>query len=182
MDRCERRNQSLIKRGKCDYVGPKAPSSSPLLCCRSHPPFVAASDRSSSLTYTDEINSTATERDALNKDQRQPKPQVAGGALCLCHPGGRQSVAAMTAATRRSSSMSSLYISSAYSSGSAPHQREESEVANMRRLCHFRIRLRGWDCTRGYDLFSFCVCTCVGLHLVRVHSQLEKKRIPIASW
>ena len=44
----------------------------------------------------------------------------------------------------------------------------------MRRLCHFRIRLRGWDCTRGYDLF-FCVCTCVGLHLVRVHSQLEKK-------
>ena len=115
MDRCERRNQSLIKRGKCDYVGPKAPSSSPLLCCRSHPPFVAASDRSSSLTYTDEINSTATERDALNKDQRQPKPQVAGGALCLCHPGGRQSVAAMTAATRRSSSMSSLYISSAYS-------------------------------------------------------------------
>ena len=83
-------------------------------------------------------------------------------------------MAAMTAATRRSSSMSSLYISSAYSSGSAPHQREESEVANMRRLCHFRIRLRGWDCTRGYDLF-FCVCTCVGLHLVRVHSQLEKK-------
>ena len=111
MDTCERRNQSLNKRGKCDYVGAKAPSSSPLLCCRSHPPFVAASDRSSSLTYTDEINSTATERDALNKDQRQPKPQVAGGALCLCHPGGRQSVAATTAATRRSSSMSSLHIS-----------------------------------------------------------------------
>ena len=47
------------------------------------------------------------------------------------------------------------YISSAYSSGSAPHQREESEVANMLCLCHFRIRLRGWDCTRGYDLFFF---------------------------
>ena len=65
------------------------------------------------------------------------------------------------------------YIFSAYSSGSAPHQREESEVANMRRLCHFRIRLRGWDCTRGYDLFF--LCTCVGLDLIRVHSQLEKK-------
>jgi hypothetical protein len=48
IDSGERRNQSLINRGKCDYVGAKAPSSSPLLCCRSHPPFVAASDRSSS--------------------------------------------------------------------------------------------------------------------------------------
>ena len=66
-------NPSISKGNATMWVPKqKAPSSSPLLCCRSHPPFVAASDRSSSLTYTDEINSTATERDAPERDQRQP--------------------------------------------------------------------------------------------------------------
>ena len=46
--------------------------------------------------------------------------------------------------------MGSLYISSTYSSGSALHKREESEVRSMQCLCHVWM---SWDCTRGYDFF-----------------------------
>ena len=45
--------------------------------------------------------------------------------------------------------------------------------------CFFGMFFLGYGFAVGIapvdTIFFFCVCTCVGLHLVRVHGQLEKK-------